>query len=59
MGIDALGVSAAQDTYSGQELREVREILARDKDCVKWIFKPEPTFLGDAIPISGNGTATH
>ena len=59
MGIDALGVSAAQDTYSGQELREVREILARDKDCIKWIFKPEPTFLGDAIPISGSGTATH
>lgn len=59
MGIDALGVSAAQDTYSGQEIREMREILARDKDCIKWIFKPEPTFLGDAIQISGNGTSTH
>lgn len=58
MGIDALGVSADQDTYSGQELREVREILARDKDCVKWIFKPEPTFLGEAIPISGDGISS-
>lgn len=59
MGISALGVSAAQDTYSGQELREVREILARDKDCVKWIFRLEPTFLGEAIPISGSGTSSH
>lgn len=52
MGITAMGAAADQYTYAGQEKREVREVLARDKDFVKWIFKPQPTFLGDAVPIS-------
>lgn len=58
MGIDAVGVAAEQDVYSGQEFREVREALARVKDFVKWIIKPEATFLGEAIPINGNGSVT-
>lgn len=52
MGIKAMGAASDQYTYGGQEKREVREVLARDKDFVKWIFKPQPTFLGDAIPIT-------
>ena len=40
-------------------LREFREVLARDKDLVKWMIKPDPTFLGDQIPITGDGTVTH
>ena len=59
MDITALGVSSDQEVYSGQERREVREVLARDKDFVKWIFKPQPTFLGEAIPISGSGIISH
>ena len=55
MGMIALGAASDQDTYSGQEMREIREVMARDKDLIKWVFKPEPTFLGEAIPISGNG----
>ena len=55
MGMTALGAASDQDTYSGQEMREIREVMARDKDLIKWVFKPEPTFLGEAIPISGNG----
>lgn len=51
MGIEARGVAAGQAVYSGQEKREIREILARDKDFVKWMIKPEPTFLGEMIPI--------
>lgn len=58
MGIDAVGVAAEQEVYSGQELREGREILARVKDFVKWMIKPEATFLGEAIPISGSGIVT-
>ncbi len=54
MGITAMGAAADQYTYAGQEKREIREILARDKDFVKWIFKPQPTFLGDAVPISAS-----
>ena len=57
MGITAKG-AAAKDTNKGQELREAREIMARDKDFVKWIFKPQPTFMGETIPISGNGIST-
>lgn len=55
IGIKAMGAASDQYTYAGQEKREVREVLARDKDVVKWIFKPQPTFLGDTIPITGSG----
>ena len=58
MGIDAVGVAADQNVYAGQEMREAREILARLKDFVKWMIKPEATFLGEAIPINGNGLVT-
>ena len=58
MGIEALGAGADQEVYSGREMREAREVLARDKDLVKWAFKIEPTFLGDLIPITGDGTST-
>ncbi len=59
LGLDAYGVSADYRAYFGQSYREVREILARCKDFVKTIFKPEPTYLGDAIPVSGNGDITN
>lgn len=59
IGIEALGAAAAQDVYAGQELRDVREVMARDKDFVKWVIKPEPTFLGEEIPINGSGVSTH
>ena len=59
MGIDAVGASADQAVYRGQEMREGREILARVKDFGMWLVKPEATFLGEAIPISGSGRTTH
>ena len=31
----------------------------RNKDFVKCIFKPEPTYLGDTIPVSGDGDVTN
>ncbi len=40
-------------------MRECREILARCKDFVTTIFKPEPTCMGEAIPVSGNGNITN
>ena len=57
LGIEAYGVGA-DDIYSGRKYREFREILARDKDFIKCIFKPEPTFLGEKIDIHGDGTVT-
>ena len=58
-GLEAYGVSADYRAYSGQFYRDVREILARDKDWVKGIFKPKPTHLGDPIPIFGDGNLTN
>lgn len=59
MGIEAYGVPADYRQYSGQFGRDVREVLARVKDFGLAIFKPDPTYLGDAIPISGSGELTH
>ena len=59
LGIKAYGVNADYHTYWGQANREVREILARCKDFAKTIYKPKPTFLGEAIPVSGDGDVTN
>ena len=59
LGVEAYGVSSDYHTYVGQFMRDFREILARVKDCVTCIFKPEPTYLGDAIPIFGDGNLTN
>ena len=58
MGIEAVGIGADQEVYAGQEYREIREVLARVKDFVMWLIKPEATSLGEAIPISGSGIVT-
>lgn len=59
LGVDAYGVAADYRQYSGQLSRDIREVLARVKDFGMGIFQPEPTYLGEAIPISGNGDLTH
>ena len=55
LGLDAYGVAAEDINYLGQSGRDLREILARNKDFFYCIWKPEPTFLGEAIPVSGDG----
>lgn len=57
--IEAYGVSANLRDYPGQFKREVREILARDKDLVKVIFKPSSTYVGETIPVTGDGNITN
>lgn len=59
LGIEAYGVGADPRQYVGAFNREVREILARNKDFVKCIIKPNPKYLGDKIPILGNGDNTN
>lgn len=59
LGLEAYGVSADYRNYSGQGMRELREILARAKDFAYCIFEPAPTYGGDAIPIGGNGDLTN
>ncbi len=59
LGIEAYGVNSDYRTYAGQAKREVREVLARCKDFLTSCFKPLPTYLGEAIPVSGNGDLTN
>ena len=59
LGLEAYGVGADPRQYVGATYREIREILAREKDFVKCIFKLKPTYLGDTIPVSGNGDVTN
>lgn len=59
LGLKSYGVSADTVRYSGQFIRDVREILARDKDFVKTIFKPESKYLGEVIPVSADGNITN
>lgn len=58
-GLEAHGVSSDYYIYQGQRMREAREILARNKDFFTAIFKPYPTYLGEAIPVNGNGNLTN
>ena len=59
LGIEAYGVNSDPRKYVGEIYREAREIIARDKDFIKCIFKPEPTYLGETIPVNGNGDVTN
>ena len=59
LGIEAYGVNSDPRTYGKELYREIREILARDKDFVKCLFKPESTYLGEPIPVNGNGNLTN
>lgn len=59
LGLECYGVPSDPRKYSGQFMREMREIAARDKDFIKCIFKPKSTYLGETIPVSGNGDITN
>lgn len=59
LGLEAYGVAALDVNYHGQAYREFREMLARAKDfCTAWL-QPKPKYLGEAIPVSGNGDLTN
>ena len=59
LGLEAYGAGADQRQYVGWQYRETREILARVKDFFVVMFKPEPTYLGEIIPVSGDGDLTN
>jgi vancomycin permeability regulator SanA len=59
LGLEAYGVAADYRSYYGQTKRDIREVLARVKDFGTSILKPKPTYLGDAIPIWGDGNQTN
>ena len=59
LGLEAYGVSADLRTYRGQLERDLRELLARSKDFISAKTKPEPKYLGESIPINGDGDITN
>lgn len=59
LGIEAYGVASDPRIYANQNNRELREVLARVKDYFYCLVQPKPTYLGDAIPVSGNGDITN
>ena len=58
-GLDVYGVSASLREYSGQELRDQREFFARNKDFLQTLYWPDPTYLGEPIPINGDSGPSH
>ena len=59
MGIEAKGVTCDTRIYKGDKYRKLREAAARVKDAGMAIAKPKPTYLGDVIPVTGNGDVTN
>ena len=59
LGLEAYGVNSDFHEFRGQIFNDVREILARNKDFIKCIYKPEPTYLGETIAINGDGDVTN
>ncbi len=56
LGIDAYGFAADRLQYP--VYNDIREALARTKDFFFCIVQPEPTYLGEEIPISASGSLT-
>lgn len=59
LGMTVMGIGSDQERYSGQSMREVREVLARVKDFFKSKTKPKSVLGGEAIPINGSGIISH
>jgi len=58
-GMEAAGISSDLRSYARQTHFDIREAVARVKDWAWCIMKVPPTYLGEAIPIFGNGDATN
>ena len=60
LGLDAVGYAINQDRYPKRSLRSwrFREYFARVKAFFSIVVKPKPRYLGDRIPISGDGQIT-
>ena len=59
LGVNAYGVPADMHPYQRILYYKAREVIARNKDFLMCLFKPNPTYLGEAIPVSGNGDVTN
>ena len=59
LGLEAYGVAADDILYKMINIKnEIREVLARDKDVFKSVFKPQSKYVGEPIDIKGSGEVT-
>ncbi len=58
-GIEAFGVAADNFDWPGMFYYKFRESLAIFKDFWKCVFNVKPTYLGEAIPVSGSAEPSH
>ncbi len=58
LGMEAYGVAAAPRS-GGQLHRDVREVLARNKDVLWCALRMKPKYLGVPIDLSGDGSVTN
>ncbi|MBQ7706492.1 MAG: YdcF family protein [Lachnospiraceae bacterium] len=59
LGLDAYGVATDDFKYHNQTKRDIREIFAVDKDFIWSMFKFDPVFLGEKIPLDQSGDVTN
>ena len=59
LGVEAYGVASDYRPYAGKLAQDFREMLARVKAFIDVMLKPEPTFLGETIPVNGDGNLTN
>ena len=61
LGIESVGAASdQQQPYPYQDGRNTRELIARVKDYLILFIKPEPKYLGEKIPITGeSGVVSH
>lgn len=61
LGLEAYGVDSQLRPYAADTniYNTIREFLARNKEFIYVRLNPEPTYLGEVIPINGNGDITN
>lgn len=59
MEIEAWGVAADTREYRNQWVRDLREVMARCKDFFVGILRPDPTYLGESVDLSGDANQTN
>ncbi len=59
LGITAVGIEADKHIYAGAGYYSLRETPARIKAFWEVNSHAKPVFLGEVIPVSGDGRATH
>ncbi|HOV80483.1 MAG TPA: ElyC/SanA/YdcF family protein [Bacillota bacterium] len=60
LGLEAYGVASDRHDYGEvMTIYRLREVVARNKDFFNAKFlKPQPAFLGEVIPVTGDGRLT-